>query len=283
MTPDVHPPLPTLPESFFSRIEVVQPFWGTLQETQPLSRDFFHLQRLTRSALLRLSVHEKLAESTGTCRGLRQGWIFVWLVLKCHPFASQEKAATIPWSCLELRQCSEPHFLFCLRTTWAEITALPPYSHVPQDRLVNLFSTGTVSLSSAYLAWFCIPSAWCSAWNITGRRKCLLSECMNGWYLQPLYGSSSFNALPYHSEYPRVVKLAQTLLQSSSDADSDCVFFRRIRNGCDRLWSLQILEREKHPEIICPNSSDLNKKKEKKNTHTHKMICCTAWNTSHSL
>ena len=66
----------------------------------------------------------------------------------------------------------------------------------------------------------------------------MLSECMNGWYLQPLYRYSSFNELPYHYEYPRVVKLAQTLNQFSSDADSDYVFFRRIRNGCDPLWSL---------------------------------------------
>ena len=103
----------------------------------------------------------------------------------------------------------------------------------------------------------------------------MLTVWMHKWYLQPLCGYSSFSALPYHYEYPRVVKLAQTPNQFSSDADSDYVFFRRIRNGWSLMESLDSRERKASrdhmPQLLC-----LAERK-------HKMICCAAWNTSHSL
>lgn len=70
----------------------------------------------------------------------------------------------------------------------------------------------------------------------------MLVDCMNGRALQPRF----FIGTPvYQHEYPRVVRQAQTLHQSSSDSDSGNMMFRTIRNECYLAWILNILERQK--------------------------------------
>ena len=139
--------------------------------------------------------------------------------------------------------------------------------------LVDLFSNEKAPLSRPCLICFCIPSAWCSAWNIGGLNVGWMHKwsCLAASFL---YRYPSFRQLLYQHKYPRIVRLAQTLNQSSSGSESSNMC-RRIRKD-HHLWWIKVLERQKQWEIKCSNSFILQKRK-------YEMICCTAWNTPHSL